>query len=170
MIGVQKENIKVSKELKPTRGARKRAVARVWIWERDKENAEEIKMNETGKEGIEKNEIGKNEKEKTPQIYVNRIKFQDYFKDKVLQIIASRPLEVTDRANKYVVFATVSGGGISAQAQAIAHGISRALEKKEPELRKILKPLGLLRRDPREVERKKYARRKARKRQQWKKR
>jgi small subunit ribosomal protein S9 len=145
MIGVEKVNIKVPKNEVPQRGARKRAVAKVWIWEKKDGNP-------------------------NPEIYVNRIPYDKYFQDKILQIIVRRPLEVTNRVEKYIVFAQVRGSGPSAQAQAISHGISRALEKKEPELRKILKPLGLLTRDPREVERKKYGRRKARKRQQWKKR
>jgi small subunit ribosomal protein S9 len=148
MIGVEKAEIKVLKGETPVRGARKRAAARVWIWERKQSDGN---TNE-------------------PEIYVNRIPFTLYFQDKYLQIKVRRPLDVTERVGKYVVFATVKGGGPSAQAEAIAHGISRALEKKEPELRKILKPYGLLRRDPREVERKKYGRRKARKTQQWKKR
>ncbi|MFZ8803162.1 MAG: 30S ribosomal protein S9 [Candidatus Calescibacterium sp.] len=145
MIGVEKVNIKVPKNEVPQRGARKRAVAKVWIWEKKEANP-------------------------NPEIYVNRIPYDKYFPDKILQIIVRRPLEVTNRVEKYIVFAQIRGSGPSAQAQAIAHGISRALEKKEPELRKILKPLGLLTRDPREVERKKYGRRKARKTQQWKKR
>lgn len=143
MIGVQKVDFKVPPELKPVRGARKRAVSRVWIIEKQTD-------------GIE--------------IYVNRINYKDYFRDEILCKIVERPLVLSGRANKYVVFATVKGGGISAQAQAVAHGIARALEQKEKEIRKILKPYGLFTRDPREVERKKYGRRKARKTQQWKKR
>ncbi len=145
MVGEEKISLKVPKEEIPQRGARKRAVAKVWIWEKETANP-------------------------NPEIYVNRIPYDKYFKDKILQIIVKRPLEATKRTEKYIVFAEVKGSGLSAQAQAISHGISRALEKKEPELRKILKPLGLLTRDPREVERKKYGRRKARKTQQWKKR
>lgn len=145
MIGVQKIDVRVPPEIKPSRGARKRAVARVWLIEKKTETRD-------------------------VEIYVNRIPYKDYFKDEILRKIVQRPVEVSDRARKYWFFATVSGGGISAQAQAVAHGISRALAQKEPDLRKVLKPLGLLRRDPREVERKKYGRRKARKTQQWKKR
>jgi small subunit ribosomal protein S9 len=145
MIGVEKVSIKVPRDEIPQRGARKRAVAKVWVWEKKDGNP-------------------------NPEIYVNRIPYDKYFQDKILQIIVRRPLEVTNRVEKYIIFAQVRGSGPSAQAQAVSHGISRALEKKEPELRKILKPLGLLTRDPREVERKKYGRRKARKRQQWKKR
>jgi small subunit ribosomal protein S9 len=145
MIGIEKVNIKVPKNEVPQRGARKRAVAKVWIWEKKDGNP-------------------------NPEIYVNKIPYDKYFQDKILQIIVRRPLEATNRVEKYIIFAQVRGSGPSAQAQAVSHGISRALEKKEPELRKILKPLGLLTRDPREVERKKYGRRKARKRQQWKKR
>lgn len=145
MIGVQKVSVKVPKEEVPERGARKRAVARVWIWQKNNPNP-------------------------TPEIFINRISYDKYFQDKYLQIIVRRPLELTQRLEKYVIFATVEGGGPSAQAQATAHGIAKALVKKEPDLRKILKIHGLLTRDPREVERKKYGRRKARKTQQWKKR
>ena len=154
MVGVEKAHIKVPKGEVPVRGARKRAVARVWIWEKQSQGG-----------GGEKKE-NTNE----PEIYVNRIPFTSYFQDRYLHIKVKRPLEVTEREGKYVVFATVKGGGPSAQAEAIAHGIARALERKEPELRKVLKPHGLLTRDPREVERKKYGRRKARKKQQWSKR
>ncbi len=156
MIGVEKLDIKVPKGEVPSRGARKRAVARVWIWEKKSQ----------GKDRKE----GEGDNPAEPEIYVNRIHFTKYFQDKYLHIKVKRPLEVSERTRKYVVFATVKGGGPSAQAEAIAHGIARALERKEPELRKVLKPHGLLTRDPREVERKKYGRRKARKKQQWSKR
>ncbi|GBD03749.1 30S ribosomal protein S9 [bacterium HR19] len=145
MIGVQKVEVKVPKGEVPERGARKRAVARVWIWQKNNPNP-------------------------THEIFINRIPYDKYFQDKYLQIVVRRPFELTQRTEKYVVFATVEGGGPSAQAQAVAHGIAKALVKKEPDLRKILKLHGLLTRDPREVERKKYGRRKARKTQQWKKR
>lgn len=145
MIGHQKVDITVPADLKPVRGARKRAVARVWLLEKETAKAE-------------------------PEIYVNGIDHRDYFKDEVLCRIVQRPLELVNRSNRYCVFATVKGGGISAQSQAVAHGIARALVQKEGELKKILKSHGLLTRDPREVERKKYGRRKARKTQQWKKR
>ena len=154
MVGVEKAQIKVPKGEVPSRGARKRAVARVWIWEKKSQSNNE-------EEGNKPNE---------PEIYVNRIPFTRYFQDRYLHIKVKRPLEVSERTGKYVVFATVKGGGPSAQAEAVAHGIARALERKEPELRKVLKPHGLLTRDPREVERKKYGRRKARKKQQWSKR
>lgn len=146
MIG--KVDIKVPSglpEFFPIRGARKRAVARVWLWER-KEGGEE------------------------PEIYVNRVPYKKYFAGTFFDKIVEKPLVIADRVSKYVAFATVKGGGPSAQAQAVAHGIARALCALEPELRKVLKPHGLLTRDPREVERKKYGRRKARKKQQWKKR
>lgn len=145
MIGYQKTDIAIPPSLKPVRGARKRAVARVWLVRKEK-NSQDF------------------------QIYINRINYRDYLRNEILCRVVQRPLEVTDSVGKYIVFATVRGGGVSAQAQAVAHGISRALVKEEPDLRKVIKPLGLLTRDPREVERKKYGRRKARKTQQWKKR
>ncbi len=138
-------DIRIPETEVPVRGARKRAVARVWLIDRQFSSD-------------------------TPQVYVNRKPMQDYFRSPYLQKIVLKPLEITQRIGRYLVYATVEGGGESAQAQAVAHGISRALEKKEPELRKLLKPHKLLTRDPREVERKKYGRRKARKTQQWKKR
>ncbi len=83
---------------------------------------------------------------------------------------ATRPLSITERSDKYRVVINVDGGGVSGQAQAIGHGIARALQTAEPELRTSLKQDGLLTRDPRVVERKKPGRHKARKRPQFSKR
>ena len=86
------------------------------------------------------------------------------------RMVIAQPFEVTDTANTFDVVAKVSGGGISAQASAIRHAISRALCEAKPDLRPKLKRAGYLTRDPREVERKKYGRHKARKRPQYSKR
>src|SRR5690625_2668219 len=83
---------------------------------------------------------------------------------------ARRPLDVVDATEKFDVIARIDGGGISGQAGALAHGIARALEDTEPEWRGLLKTDGMLTRDPREVERKKYGLKKARKAPQYSKR
>jgi small subunit ribosomal protein S9 len=85
-------------------------------------------------------------------------------------MIVQQPLELTSTAANYDVTANVCGGGISAQAAAIRHGISRALVAANPDHRPALKKGGYLTRDPRKVERKKYGRHKARKRPQYSKR
>jgi small subunit ribosomal protein S9 len=77
---------------------------------------------------------------------------------------------VTERLSQYDVYCTVKGGGLSGQAGALRHGISRALTYYEPSLRELLKPAGFLTRDSRKVERKKYGRYKARRRFQFSKR
>ncbi len=100
---------------------------------------------------------------------INDRTLEDYFGRKTLRMIVMRPLEVTDQGNKLDVKVNVQGGGMSAQAGATSHGISRALLK-VGEFRATLKPLGLLTRDAREVERKKYGLRKARRRPQYSKR
>ncbi|GAG29615.1 unnamed protein product, partial [marine sediment metagenome] len=81
-----------------------------------------------------------------------------------------RPFQVTVTVGKFVASIKVEGGGRSGQLDAVVHGIARALEKFDPELRPALKKEGLLRRDPRKKERKKYWLRKARKRPQYSKR
>lgn len=101
---------------------------------------------------------------------VNGKKVLEYFPDSRVGNLALKPLEVTERSDKYSVIASVSGGGVSGQAQAIVHGLSRALQVVEPDLRTTLKKEGFLRRDPRVVERKKAGRHKARKRPQFSKR
>ena len=103
-------------------------------------------------------------------ILVNSRKITDYFPRKSLQLIVVKPLEVVERTGRYEFKINVKGGGTAGQAGAVLHGISRALQKAEPELHAILKKHGLLTRDPRAVERKKPGRHKARKRPQFSKR
>ena len=121
-------------------GKRKNAVARVWI--------------KPGK--------GK--------ITVNDRTFEGYFVRPVLRMMINQPFGVTNRANEFDVVCTVSGGGMSGQAGAVRHGISKALTYYEPTLRPALKAAGFLTRDPRVVERKKYGRKKARRSFQFSKR
>ncbi len=106
----------------------------------------------------------------TGQIIINDKDFSKYFARPVLQMIIVQPLEIIERKNEFDVKATVVGGGLSGQAGAIRHGISRALTLFEPELRPKLKAGGFLTRDPRVVERKKYGKAKARKSFQFSKR
>ncbi len=101
---------------------------------------------------------------------VNGKALEEYFGNTSFGLKAQRPLAVTEREDKYRVVINVSGGGVSGQAQAIGHGIARALQTAEPDLRPTLKKDGLLTRDPRIVERKKPGRHKARKRPQFSKR
>jgi small subunit ribosomal protein S9 len=121
-------------------GKRKNAVARVWI--------------KPGK--------GK--------ITVNDREFDNYFVRPVLRMLINQPFGVTNRQNEFDVVATVTGGGLSGQAGAVRHGISKALTYYEPALRPALKAGGFLTRDPRVVERKKYGRKKARRSFQFSKR
>jgi small subunit ribosomal protein S9 len=121
-------------------GRRKDAVARVWV------------------------KPGKGE------ITVNGKKVGQYFARPVLRMIITQPFLVADRYNQFDVNCTVVGGGLSGQAGAVRHGISRALTYYEPELRGILKAAGFLTRDSRAVERKKYGRAKARRSFQFSKR
>ena len=121
-------------------GRRKNAVARVWI------------------------KPGKGE------ITVNDKKVVQYFARPVLRMLLTQPFLVADRYNQFDVFCTVSGGGLSGQAGAVRHGISRALTYYEPDLRGILKVAGFLTRDSRVVERKKYGKAKARRSFQFSKR
>ena len=121
-------------------GRRKNAVARVWI------------------------KPGKGE------ITVNGKKVVQYFARPVLRMLITQPFLVADRYNQFDVFCTVVGGGLSGQAGAVRHGISRALTNYEPDLRGILKVAGFLTRDSRVVERKKYGKAKARRSFQFSKR
>jgi small subunit ribosomal protein S9 len=105
----------------------------------------------------------------TGQIQVNGRTLEDYFPRPTSRMVIAQPFEVIGRRD-FDVSCTVVGGGISAQASAIRHGLSRALIDAEPELRPSLKRAGFLTRDPRQVERKKYGRHKARKRPQYSKR
>jgi small subunit ribosomal protein S9 len=93
-----------------------------------------------------------------------------YFARPVLRMLIAQPFLVADRYQTFDVIATVAGGGLSGQAGAVRHGISRALVNYEPELRGILKKAGFLTRDPRAVERKKYGKMKARRSFQFSKR
>ena len=104
------------------------------------------------------------------RIFVNDKEFTEYFARPVLQMIVQQPILAATRNGQYDVRATVSGGGLSGQAGALRHGISKALTYYEPELRAVLKKGGFLTRDPRVVERKKYGKRKARRSFQFSKR
>jgi small subunit ribosomal protein S9 len=121
-------------------GRRKNAVARVWV------------------------KPGKG------TITVNDKPAAQYFARPVLRMLITQPFLVADRYNQFDVICTVIGGGLSGQAGAVRHGISRALTNYEPELRAILKVAGFLTRDSRVVERKKYGRAKARRSFQFSKR
>lgn len=121
-------------------GKRKDAVARVWV----------------------KRGAGK--------ITVNGKDFEAYFARPVLRMLLQQPFEITDRKDQFDVIATVKGGGLSGQAGAVRHGISKALTLFEPGLRRPLKQVGFLTRDSRVVERKKYGRKKARRSFQFSKR
>lgn len=121
-------------------GKRKDAVARVWV--------------KPGK--------GK--------ITVNGKEMAAYFARPVLQMVIGQPFKVANVAGQFDVLATVAGGGLSGQAGAVKHGISKALSLWDPEFRPALKAAGFLTRDPRTVERKKYGKRKARRSFQFSKR
>lgn len=109
-------------------------------------------------------------KEGNGQIVVNGRDFTNYFPTGILQYMVRQPFEITENMEKYNVNANVDGGGITGQAQALRLAISKALISINPEYRPPLKEKGLLRRDPRMVERKKPGQRKARKRFQFSKR
>ena len=104
------------------------------------------------------------------RILVNDKEYTEYFGRPVLQMIIRQPIMLTDRMGQFDIQATVSGGGLSGQAGALRHGISKALTYYEPELRSVLKRNGFLTRDARVVERKKYGKRKARRSFQFSKR
>ncbi len=103
-------------------------------------------------------------------IKINERTLEDYFPRPTARMRVLEPLEVTESKTQYDIIASVQGGGISAQADAVRHGISRALALVAETLRPTLRKGGMLTRDPREVERKKYGRHKARKRPQYSKR
>ena len=106
----------------------------------------------------------------TGRITINGKELINYFARPVLQMQLNFVFDVTERKNQFDVIATVKGGGLSGQAGAVRHGLSRALSLFEPDLRKPLKSAGMLTRDSRVVERKKYGRAKARKSFQFSKR
>ena len=101
---------------------------------------------------------------------INKRSLEDYFPRETLRMIINRPFKLTDTVGKFDVKVNVRGGGISGQAGAIKHGISKALLEVNQEFRGVLKKEGFLTRDPRVVERKKYGQKKARKRFQFSKR
>ncbi len=103
-------------------------------------------------------------------IRVNGRVLEDYFPNKVLRMIVRQPLLLTETAEKFDIYATVTGGGSAGQAGAVRHGLSRALLQYNSELRERLKDAGLLTRDPRMKERKKYGQKGARARYQFSKR
>ena len=103
-------------------------------------------------------------------ITINRRPMDEYFGNEVLKMIIRQPLSLTETVDKFDIVITVDGGGPSGQAGAIRHGISRALQVYNTELRKRLKKAGLLTRDPRMKERKKYGQKGARARFQFSKR
>ena len=104
------------------------------------------------------------------KITVNDKDHAAYFARPVLQMILKQPLVMANRSSQYDVVVTVSGGGLSGQAGAVRHGLSKALTYYEPELRGVLKRAGYLTRDSRVVERKKYGKAKARRSFQFSKR
>ncbi|MFY0610213.1 MAG: 30S ribosomal protein S9 [Hyphomicrobiaceae bacterium] len=121
-------------------GKRKDAIARVWI------------------------------KPGSGRMTINNREYEKYFARPVLQMLLKQPLQTAERLDQYDIIATVKGGGLSGQAGAVRHGISKALTYYEPELRGVLKKGGFLTRDSRTVERKKYGKAKARRSFQFSKR
>ena len=103
-------------------------------------------------------------------VMVNRKSFDAYFPNETLRMIIRQPLNLTETGNKFDVLANVAGGGPAGQAGAIRHGITRALIEFNADLRPTLKQAGLITRDPRIKERKKYGQKGARKRFQFSKR
>lgn len=103
-------------------------------------------------------------------ITINAKDYKAYFARPVLQMLLQQPLNAANRASQFDITVTVAGGGLSGQAGAVRHGISKALTYFEPELRGVLKKGGFLTRDSRTVERKKYGRMKARRSFQFSKR
>ncbi|HLP86616.1 MAG TPA: 30S ribosomal protein S9 [Candidatus Paceibacterota bacterium] len=101
---------------------------------------------------------------------INGKDFTEYFPTADLKKIVTGAFETASPAEKFEVIATTKGGGIHAQAEAVRHGISRALVLHDAELRHVLKKAKMLKRDPRRVERKKFGLKKARKSPQWSKR
>jgi small subunit ribosomal protein S9 len=106
----------------------------------------------------------------TGQIVINDRPYEDYFPRKTLQMIVQQALKLTKNADKFDIKVNVSGGGVAGQAQAVRHGIARALLLVDPELRGTLKRAGFLTRDARKKERKKYGQKGARARFQYSKR
>ena len=106
----------------------------------------------------------------TGNIQVNRKAFEIYFPNETLRMIIRQPLQLTETAGKFDILVNVAGGGPAGQAGAVRHGITRALMEFNADLRPTLKQAGLVTRDPRIKERKKYGQKGARKRFQFSKR
>jgi len=106
----------------------------------------------------------------TGEIKINRKTFEQYFPNQALRMIIRQPLTLTDTASKFDIVVNVAGGGPAGQAGAVRHGITRALMEFNADLRPTLKQAGLVTRDPRIKERKKYGQKGARKRFQFSKR
>jgi small subunit ribosomal protein S9 len=104
------------------------------------------------------------------EVQVNRKAFDRYFPNETLRMIIRQPLQITETTNKFDLYINVTGGGPAGQAGAIRHGITRALLEYNADLRPTLKHAGLITRDPRIKERKKYGQKGARKRFQFSKR
>ena len=104
------------------------------------------------------------------QVTINKRSLEQYFRREVLRKIALQPLELAEMGEQFDIYINVHGGGLSGQAGAVRHGISRALLAADEELRPSLKKAGMLTRDSRKVERKKYGQPGARKRYQFSKR
>lgn len=103
-------------------------------------------------------------------ITVNKREFNSYFPNEALQMIIRQPLHLTETTEKFDIFVNVTGGGSAGQAGAVRHGITRALMEFNADLRPTLKKAGLVTRDPRQKERKKYGQKGARARFQFSKR
>ena len=106
----------------------------------------------------------------TGEIQINRKPFDQYFPNEALRMIIRQPLQLTETASKFDILVNVTGGGPAGQAGAVRHGITRALMEFNADLRPTLKQAGLVTRDPRIKERKKYGQKGARKRFQFSKR
>jgi small subunit ribosomal protein S9 len=106
----------------------------------------------------------------TGEIKINRKTFDVYFPNQALRMVIRQPLTLTDTASKFDIVVNVAGGGPAGQAGAVRHGITRALMEFNADLRPALKDAGLVTRDPRQKERKKYGQKGARKRFQFSKR
>ena len=138
---IKKDQVKLNfSDSKYATGKRKRSIARVWL------------------------------AKGSGNIFINKKKMADYFKTEKLRTVVSAPLSLVERKNDFDIKCTVKGGGLSGQAGAIIHGISKALVIYDPNLKIILKKAKLTTRDSRTVERKKYGRRKARRSFQFSKR
>ena len=140
----------------------------------EKDNIQEQKFDEQQRSyatGKRKNSIARVWLKKGEgKISVNGKSISDYFSRPVLQMIVNQPLEIIQSIGAYDIMATVKGGGLSGQAGALRHGISKALTLYDSGFRPALKKVGLLRRDSRVVERKKYGLAKARRSYQFSKR